>query len=247
MDRDYFDKYYQLERTHWWFLVRSKILRGILKSRMNNQKSLSILNVGSATGGTSQMLEEFGEVISVEYDRLCFEFARQTLKLAIINASILDLPFENERFDLVCAFDVIEHVEDDAKAVSEMYRVCKPTGYLFITVPAFQSIWSTHDKINHHYRRYSIKDILKLLDGKKGEMEKIKYFNSILFIPIFIVRKIQSLFASKKPGLKKSDFELIKSPIINKLFYSIFNLERIIFKRISFPFGVSILALWKKK
>lgn len=247
MDRDYFNKYYNLERTHWWFLVRAAIITDTIKYRITNAAPLSILNIGSATGRTSEILQEFGNVISVEYDLESVEFCKNILKTPVINASINNLPFPNEKFDLVCAFDVIEHVKDDENAISEMYRVCKPSGSLFITVPAFQFLWSAHDEINHHYRRYKKSDLLKLFSKNNGSILRVTYFNSILFVPIFILRKIQVIFCSKKAIAENSDFESIKSPFINKIFYLIFSLERWMIKKISFPFGVSILLLWKKK
>jgi len=247
MDRDYFSKYYTLERNHWWFIVRAEIIIDTIKSKIAINEPLSILNIGSATGRTSEILQEFGDVISVEYDKESVESSKNILKTPVINGSINDLPFPNEKFDLVCAFDVIEHVSDDENAISEMYRVCKPSGSLFVTVPAFQSLWSAHDEINHHFRRYRKADLLKLFSENSGSIQRVTYFNSILFVPVFILRKIQVIFSSKKAGAEKSDFESIKSPFINKIFYLIFSLERWMIKKISFPFGVSILLLWKKQ
>lgn len=247
MDRDYFHKYYHLERTHWWFLVRAGIITDTIRSRIIINEPLNILNIGSATGRTSEILQEFGNVVSVEYDQESAEFSKTILTTPVINGSINDLPFPNEKFDLVCAFDVIEHVKNDENAIVEMYRVCKPAGSLFLTVPAFQSLWSTHDEINHHYRRYMKNQLLKLFTKSMGGVTKVTYFNSILFIPIFILRKVQVFFLSKGTVDGKSDFESIQSPIINKIFYFMFSLERSMIKKMSIPFGVSILLLWKKK
>ena len=247
MDRDYFHKYYHLERTHWWFLVRAGIITDTIRSKIIINEPLNILNIGSATGRTSEILQQFGNVISVEYDQESVEFSKTILTTPVINGSINDLPFPNEKFDLVCAFDVIEHVKDDENAIGEMNRVCKPSGSLFLTVPAFQSLWSAHDEINHHYRRYRKNQLLKLFSKNKGGVTKATYFNSILFIPIFILRKVQVIFLSKDILHRKSDFESIQSAFINKISYFIFNLERWMIKKMSFPFGVSILLLWKKK
>ncbi len=246
MDRDYFNKYYEFERTHWWFVVRAKLIVDVIKSRMISTAPLSILNIGSATGRTSEILQQFGDVTSVEYDKECFEFAKDILKMPVVNGSITDLPFPSEKFDLVCAFDVVEHVYDDATAINEMYRVCKAAGYLFLTVPAFQSLWSMHDEVNHHQRRYRKNNLLKLFADKKGQVVKLTYFNSILFVPIYMLRRLQKISLSKKNQENRSDFEIIKSSFINNAFYSIFNLERLLLKKVAFPFGVSLMLLWKK-
>ena len=116
MERDYFKKYYKIEREHWWFKVRSKILMNVLRYKLKGYSNLSILNIGVATGKTSELLNEFGTVLSVEYDKEAFEFCRDILNMNIINASILNLPFSNNTYDLVCAFDVLEHVSEDQLA-----------------------------------------------------------------------------------------------------------------------------------
>jgi ubiquinone/menaquinone biosynthesis C-methylase UbiE len=133
-------------------VVRLEILKQELqKIIVSNNQKLKILNIGIATGKTSEMLAEFGEVTSIEYDSVCAEFVRQKLNIEVIEGSILELPFEDNYFDFVCAFDVVEHVENDKKAISEMKRVCKQKGKICITVPAFQSLWSHHDEINQIY------------------------------------------------------------------------------------------------
>jgi ubiquinone/menaquinone biosynthesis C-methylase UbiE len=126
MERTYYKEYYHLERKNWWFIVRRKILQERISKLLNHPKNLEILNAGAATGSTSEMLAAFGNVISLEYDEECCLFTKEILATPLVQGSILELPFADKQFDLVCAFDVIEHVEDDARAVAEMYRVCKP-------------------------------------------------------------------------------------------------------------------------
>jgi SAM-dependent methyltransferase len=245
MERDYFKKYYKIEREHWWFKVRSKILMNILRYKLKDISNLSILNIGVATGNTSELLNEFGSVLSVEYDKETFEFCRDNLNMNIINASILNLPISNNTYDLVCAFDVLEHVSDDKLAWNEMVRVCKPGGYIFVSVPMYEILWSEHDIINQHVRRYSKKTLLSLINNKQGEILISYFFNSILFLPIFAARIIQRFLFSNKTR-KISDFERIDNPFFNFLFYSIFNLEVSLLNYFTFPFGISYLLFWKK-
>ena len=211
-------------------------------------RRLKILNIGSATGRTSQALEPFGEVLSVEYDEACYLFCKEELKLSAIMASITNLPLETASFDLVCAFDVVEHVEDDKKAVAEMVRVCKPGGVVFVSVPAFPSLWSNHDVINHHYRRYLKGRLLDLFNGEKGKGIRVSYFNTILFFPVLVFRKLQKLrYSNLKAESLKSDFEIVQVPILNSIFKFIFSSERWLLKYVNFPIGVSLLYLWKKE
>ena len=201
MQNDYYKEYYDLERKHWWFVAREKIIvnyiKKMIKQKFLNSDDLKILNVGCGPGRSSQYLASFGEVTSIEHDKECCEFASEKTGLTIINGSITDLPFQAESFDLVCAFDVIEHVEDDQLAITEMKRVAKNEGILLITVPAFMGVWSHHDVINHHFRRYKLPQIRKLfLKDNNGLMIFSSYFNTFLFPPIYFFRIISNWFNS---------------------------------------------------
>jgi 2-polyprenyl-3-methyl-5-hydroxy-6-metoxy-1,4-benzoquinol methylase len=146
---------------------------------------------------------------------------------------------------LVCAFDVLEHVSEDQLAWNEMVRVCKPGGLVFVSVPMYEILWSIHDSINQHVRRYSKKTLHSLINNKQGQVLISHFFNSILFLPIFVARIIIRLFFTNKIN-KVSDFERIDNSFINSLFYRIFNLEVFLLKYLAFPFGISYLLLWKK-
>lgn len=244
MDKDYYQEYYIEERSHWWFLARLKILKTQV-SKIKKKESLKILNVGVATGATSVMLQQFGDVYSIEYDVDCVNFVRNTLNIHIEHGSILELPYDDNSFDLVCAFDVIEHIENDSLGVKEMMRVCKDGGYVTVTVPAFMSLWSEHDVINHHFRRYTQKELTDLFK-KSGSIKYTSYFNSLLFIPIFLAR-ILSNFLKSKDEAPKSDFKKFKPGILNSILYNVFLSENNFLRRgIKFPFGVSIFLSWKK-
>ncbi len=253
MQQDYYKEYYDLERQHWWFVAREKIIsnyiKKLIKDKNLNNKDLKILNIGCGPGRSSQYLSVFGNVTSIEYDKECCKFASERTGLEIINGSITELPFQGDFFDLVCAFDVIEHVEQDKLAVLEMKRVAKKNAILLITVPAFMSLWSHHDLINHHFKRYKIKEIEKLFENQKeGKKIFTSYFNFFLFLPIFLIRQLSNLFISKKnrPG-SGSDFETFKPGIMNSVLYKIMALEsKLINLNLKLPFGVSIIYSWKK-
>jgi len=239
MHKEYVKQYSELERTHWWFRARAIILTTILRRYLPAEK-LSILNVGAASGETSRWLSAFGTVNSVEYDKDFVKMMKDQGQ-QVTEASILDLPFEDQRFDLVCAFDVLEHVDNDSKAMSEMKRVCKEGGLLCVTVPADRKLWSAHDVINKHYRRYQIADFRAL--GKTLKPVFISYFNFFLYIPVWIVREWSKRFTITE----KSDFERFKtSKFSNRILMSVFSFESKLLPAIHFPFGVSLFGLWRK-
>src|SRR5688500_3801885 len=117
MDRNYFKEYYSFERNHWWFKVRMKLIEWVFSNKINPSGKIKILKIGAGTGGTSQMLEKIGEVTSVEYDSDCCKFLFEMLGINALNVSVTDLPFGDSTFDVICCFDVLEHVEDDNKAI----------------------------------------------------------------------------------------------------------------------------------
>lgn len=246
MDRQMLDKYRQLELEHWWFRVRERILKDGVSDITRGRQGLRILNVGAATGRSTEFLQPFGTVSSVEYDVPSFRYCRDVLKLDIVQASITDLPFESDSFDLVCCFDVIEHVEDDAKGVQELVRVCRPGGIVYLTTPAYMSLWSDHDRLNHHFRRYQMREIAGLFDPTKGRPTRKTYFNSLLFPPIWLARRMQQLLPKKKDEALKPDNEFMQSPLTDRIFGAIFSLERWLLRITDFPFGVSIMVVWQK-
>jgi 2-polyprenyl-3-methyl-5-hydroxy-6-metoxy-1,4-benzoquinol methylase len=247
MDRQFLDDYFKMEREHWWFRVREGIILDQFRSSVYKGESMEILNVGAATGRSSEMLEPFGNIQSIEYDEPSFQFCRDELKMKIDQGSITELPYPDNAYDCVCAFDVVEHVEDHQKAMSELFRVCKPGGKIFITVPAFMSLWSNHDVVNHHFRRYRKQQMLDLFSANGGRLLRSTYFNFFLFIPIFLVRSLQRIFTRKKQKELKPDNDMIESGFINTIFHSIFSFERSLLKKMSFPFGVSLMVVWEKK
>ena len=211
---------------------------------LGNRKDLKILNVGVATGRTSELLMEFGEVDSIEFDEECYEFTKEVVKIPIQQGSILELPFPDNSYDLVCAFDVIEHVGEDALAASELERVCKVGGVICATVPAFQFLWSQHDVVNHHFKRYTKGGFLRLFHSK---LIFSTYFNFLLFFPIALFRVVSSLFSRSNNTNLKTDSEIELSPVVNSVLEKLFYAENTFLKRqVKLPVGVSILATFRK-
>lgn len=249
MESNYFNQYYYLERNNWWFQARLKILELIIKKYNENYKCpLRILNVGVATGATSEMLQNYGEVTSIEFDKDCCAFLKAFTNVSVVHGSVLDLPFEENSFDLVCCFDVIEHVANDKKAIQELNRVCAADGHIFITVPAFQLLWSNHDVINHHFRRYVSDEVKKMFCTLPLTLVYATYFNFFLFVPIAIFRiSTKLLNILLKENNKGSDFDY-KFGFLQTIFYKILYSESYFMLRgISFPFGISFMCLYKKE
>ena len=247
MDREYYKKYYTFEREHWWFRVRAEIIRERIENAIQPNDKLRILNIGAATGRSSELLAQYGHVTSVEYDADCCTFLLEQLKMEVTQASITELPFMDNSFDLVCAFDVIEHVEDDEKALDELFRVCSKNGNIVITVPAFMQLWSRHDVVNHHKRRYLLSSLKKQVLQRRGEIIFASNFNSLLFVPVFLARKWMNLFPGwGTKNRNESDFVIMNNPFMNAVLHTIFSMEVVLLRIMRFPLGVSAILVSKK-
>ena len=246
MDNTYYEQYYDFERNHWWFKARFSILQQYILKNIYQGIPLKILNIGVATGATTQMLMTFGSVTSIEYEKSCIDFVEEKLPFEVQEGSILNLYFQDQYFDLVCAFDVIEHVEDDQLAVREMYRVCKPSGNCLITVPAFMHLWSEHDLINHHFRRYTYRGLNSILIDLNPIY--ISYYNMLLYPFILTARVISRIVHKSAHDNKlKSDFEkFTPGSFIDSILYKVFISESFwLSKRIKLPVGVSLIACFR--
>lgn len=254
MEKKYYEEYYTLERTNWWFKVRNQILMERVAKFADGKTDLKILNIGAGTGRTSELLQRFGEVTSLEYDEYCIAFTRDKLPFPVQRGSILDLQFADNTFDLVCAFDVIEHVEDDGLAVREMKRVCRPGGQVIVSVPAFLFLWSHHDVVNHHYRRYTMSGLRRLFaenhvpNKASGKILHSTYFNTLLFPPIAAFRLMARWLPARliRRGTGADNHVVPQDSPINRMLERIFDVERPLLRRgVRFPFGVSAMLVWQ--
>jgi SAM-dependent methyltransferase len=141
---------------------------------------------------------------------------------------------------------VVEHVEDDAQAVAELARVCKPGGTVFITVPAYAWLWSGHDVVNHHKRRYTRTRLANLVRAARLDVIQLSHFSTLLAPPIIACRLIAKLLTKFKSPVRAEPDTAIPSPILNGPLRQVFLLERAWLRNWSFPFGTSLLAIARR-
>lgn len=233
---------YDLETSYWWHVGRLSIIERQLETIKGSKKSLSILNVGSGTGGTIPSLEKFGTVHNVDTSKQAIKFLKaRGHKSQLINGD--KLPFRANTFDVVAALDVLEHIEDDDRALADWLRVLKPGGCLLLTVPAYQWLWSQHDVINNHYRRYLKKKLKAKLRHAGFNLRKTSY--AIVFsFPLVVGSRLISKISGQKPEEYSSFVRLPDS--INSLFIKFLTLEANLHKHVSYPFGTSLLCVAEK-
>jgi SAM-dependent methyltransferase len=238
MERSVYDSMAELDERHWWYVARRKVLAALIRRRVGPPENARVLEIGCGTGHNLEMLSEFGNVDGLEIDEAARAFAEKRVGHEIFSAPLPELAgIPKSHYDMVGAFDVIEHIQDDARAMASISRLLKPGGKLVMTVPAHQWMWSAHDVVNHHQRRYSKASLTRLIEASPLELEAVGYFNSLLF-PVAVAERL----ASKV--LRKDDSKLSLPPApINQALERTFAAERGLIGRVPLPPGLSLFAV----
>jgi len=243
MEENYYPDYYQLEEKHWYFVGRRRIIFSLLEQIYpKGSENRKIIDIGCGTGIMQGYLAKYGNVSGIDNEDIALDYCRERGFTTVSKGDICCLEIPDATYDLVTAFDIVEHVADDHRAVSELARIVKPGGRILVTVPAFSWLWSNHDLINQHQRRYHRKSVEKLMAGAGLEIQKLTYFNSFFFPLIVSIRWWQKFFA---PHAHQHDL-VLPPPLLNSLLAYFFGSESIFLRYFNFPLGVSLLCLAQK-
>ena len=241
MDRATYDRMRVLQEGHWWFEGRRRILTRLIAG-LDLPKPARILEVGCGPGGNLAMLKQFGEVTAMEPDAASRAYAAEHAGVAVEGGLLPDrLPFAPMSFDLVCAFDVIEHVDEDAASVAALAALLKVGGYLATTVPGQPWMWSRHDEAHHHKRRYRLADYRRLFEAAGLEVKTASHFNTLLFPPIAAVRAVKMA-----TGSTAADDDAMPPRPLNSLLTGLFAAEGRWLRHAPLPIGVSIVLIARR-
>ncbi|RYD59586.1 MAG: class I SAM-dependent methyltransferase [Sphingomonadales bacterium] len=242
MDRVVYDRMAAHDTTHWWYRARREILSDFLTRWAGLPAHARILEIGCGTGHNLPMLAQFGDVDAIEIDETAAAQASERLGKHVGSSPLPELEgVAPASYDLVAVLDVVEHVEDDVAALKAMATALRPGGQILITVPAHQWMWSAHDVVNHHKRRYSKKTLIAALDAAGLRYRKLGWFNSLLF-PAAVAARL----AGKLTGKDDSD-DSPPPKLLNTVFEKIFRLERHLVGRVPLPPGLSLIVLASPK
>ncbi len=240
MENYLYNLFYRQENEHWWFLGRRKLVHRLIKLYRPHRDRLSILDVGCGTGKLTEELSRYGEVIGIDRAKEAINFCRQRGLKNIAENSIENYNTDKQ-FNCVVALDVLEHCQDDIKAIEKIYSLLEKNGIAIIFVPALKLFWGKWDVANHHFRRYNYKELSDKFGGAGFEILTQSYFNFFLAPLIFITKKIINLLKTETDAEFK-----INSPLINSICKFIFGLEIFLLPKIKYPFGVSLLGVYRK-
>jgi len=237
MERIVYQQMAELDDRHWWYRARRRILAELIRREVHPAADSRILEIGCGTGHNLAMLSGFGHVDGLELDDEAAALSEKRLGRVIIRSPLPELDGVSNDYDLIGAFDVIEHIDDDHAALAAIATRLKPGGKFMMTVPAHPWMWTAHDVANHHKRRYSKRALRALVEGSPLRLDKIGYFNSLLF-PLAIVERA----ASKLRGKDDGNVSLPPRPL-NNLFEAVFASERYLVGRLPLPPGLSLFAV----
>ena len=235
---------FRIEQTHWWHIGRRKILEGFVADicRRVTDRRPRILDVGCGTGANLIMLARYGNAAGVDVSEDALAFCRERGLDQVRLGAGEELPYEEGTFDLVTAFDVVEHMDDDLAGLSEMHRVLRPGGRVLLFVPTFMFLWGLQDDVSNHRRRYRLSQLRRVLEQAGFEVERTTYANITFFFPILLVRKLMRL-----TGIKTESENTINVSALNGVLGRVLGAESWILRYMNLPFGVSGLCVARKR
>lgn len=241
MEREAYDALRHQQDNHWWFQGRREVLTALLKqvvpARANKP---AILEAGCGYGGNLRMLAQFGSVSGFELDDNARQYAAATNGTPVVYGCLPEQPgFADQRFDLIVMLDVLEHIEDDTASLARLRAMLNPGGIIVITVPALPWLWSSHDEIHHHKRRYSRKGLRQTLRSAQLTPVKMGFFNTLL-LPLAIGQRLMA-----KLSAREARVDDVPPRALNSALAAIFALERKMVGKVAMPLGLSLFAVAK--
>jgi len=234
---------HNIEETYWWFVGRRAILDSIL--RQIGILGPVALDVGCGSGRNMLLLAPYaGQVVGLDRSEAALNFAAER-GLPVFSGDGHKLPLADSSVDAISVFDVLEHLDDDVRALAEFNRVLRPDGLLLITVPAYRFLWSEHDEALMHRRRYVASELHMKLNRAGFDVRVRSYAVFFAFFPIVFYRLFRGLFP-KDPMAPKASHVMLPRPL-NAFFAWTLRIEASLIRIVRLPWGSSIVAVAQKR
>lgn len=244
MKEQMYDYFYHIEEKHWWFQGRLDIVMKLIHTYAQHTNHAKILDVGCGTGMVLQALQAYGTVWGIDKSEKAIRYSKEKVPGARVYIASFPEHMPNAQFDIITVLDVLEHIDQDRQALSKLTHMLKPGGIVVITAPAYKFLWTSHDDMNEHKRRYTVPELKEKVLEASLDIKKISYYNTLLFLPMVLVKLSCRFFFHDV----KAHFGHTPSPaFINLPLRFLFSLEKYVLPYINFPFGISIIVIATKK
>lgn len=241
MDTKKLLKYDWLGRHHWWLTSKYTVLSDMLNHFYKETFPQRILDIGCGSGVFVEYLKNFNSnIFGIDISPQILALLRQRNKgIQVAAADAARLPLKDNSFDLISLIDVLEHMDDDRKLISDIGRLLKPCGILLLSVPAYNALYGNHDRLYGHKRRYRRRQLANTLRDEGFEIIRATYFQPAFVLPLWIKRKFFS-------GDSENDDFLPVHKSINSLLNNILCLEKYFLRRFDIPFGTTLICVARK-
>lgn len=248
-----YQRMFELEDHHWWYQGRLALTMRMLeryKPAPTNGGPLRLLDIGCGTGMFLERLGPEFMPFGLDFSHQALEFTQSRLQtkssgaLRLVQADSQEIPLADASFDMVTAFDIIEHVEGDGKVVSEIHRILRPGGVLMANVPAHPALWGPHDVSLHHKRRYRKREFGALYDQKLWNQLRLTYAFASIFPPAAIIRTARRVLP-ENPNPQADAKPTVGW--LNDLLIKWHHVEAGIIERVGSPMGLSLVTIQQKR
>jgi SAM-dependent methyltransferase len=236
-----YDRMFRNEDHYWWYVSRRELVVEMVRGLPLPEDPL-LVDVGCGTGATAAALGAFGRVAGVDMSPLALERCRRRGLTHLMQGKAEAIPLASESADVIVATDILEHMDDDSAGLAEFRRVLKPGGFAVVTVPAYQCLWSEHDDALMHKRRYVSGQMANRVRESGLGLVRLSYALAFL-LPLALSR----LLKRGRPTGRAPEAQILPLPgPVNGLFIRFQRLETALLRRVSLPWGLSVLAVIQK-
>lgn len=250
MEAAAYRQFRELEERHWWFRGRRTVYLGLLRHHLGAKRPERVLDLGCGVGGFLAGLSKIGaRVLATDMDRASLGICKDRgFPLGVVSDGYA-LPFADGSFELVCLFDALEHIPDEARALTEVARVLAPGGRVALSVPAYPFLYANNDRIARHCRRYTRAALRRALTGAGFTLERNTHTNVFLFpliLPAVLLIKAWERLLRVQPDPERTNLTVPLPGVLQGLLWSVFAAELPFTRRFDWPAGHSILAIARK-
>jgi len=247
-DPHYFSTFEEVEKRHFWFVARRRLIRDVLGRAVGDLRSRRLFDIGCGSGGLLAFLRETGVPLAGAGDAYLesLEIVRRRVDAPLVLIDEGRLPPLGQEHSLLSLFDVLEHIDADEETLRFLHSVLEPGGVLVLTVPAHPFLFDEMDEIAHHRRRYTRGELRGKLESAGFEVPVLTHFMSILVPPLVVLRFLGRRLARGHGAQARREAEFRVVPVFNQAMLGLLALERALIRWTNLPFGSSLLAVARR-